>query len=75
MSASPGPGSHSPSKRQVDENGQLTHTADSGQLHNHLSKTGDAAGVHIIGLKKQGKAQGEYGTAQNGCQNPAEFLP
>ena len=59
----------------IDENGQCTHGANAQNLHDHLGKTGDTTGVHIMGHQEQGKAQGKNGTSQNGPEYPTGFLP
>ena len=60
---------------QVDENADGTHAAKMQQLHQHHGKAGNTAGAHVIGGQKQGKAQRENGTANNGGCDPAETFP
>ena len=38
---------------QVDEDGQNTHRTQTGEFHKNQCQTGDATGIHFIGLQKK----------------------
>ena len=60
-------------QRKVKKNGQSAHAAHTQQLHNHHGETRDAAGVHFIGLQKQGKPRRKQGAPQKRSKNPAHL--